>query len=211
MRIAKLCSRAMVSILAAALAACADAPTATGPTPSNASEKTPGSLIQKLEVCDPYAFTCDTGGGGYTPPPVDNRIYLHAFLVENCDPSTDVLCSLSCTNLVWDNTCHKQKFDNSYFEIRQNLFEANGTWLGYNEQRWHGNAGVVDIPIFDTRMCAGSGRYLNVEIYELTAFNSVEREVSFNVYEYNRNSPVVVTKGPNTYWWAKVQYNWDAC
>jgi hypothetical protein len=212
MHITKRCSRAVAILVVAALAACSDAPTATRLTPSKSLQKTPDGAIRKLEECDPYAFSCDGGGGGGSvTPPVDNRIYLHAFVVENCDPSTDPVCSPSCTATVWTSTCHHQQFDNAYYEIRQNLYEANGTWLGYNEQRWHGNAGVVDIPIYDTRMCAGSGRYLNVEIYELWNFNTVERMVSFNVYATDRNSPVVVSKGPNTYWWTRIQYNWDAC
>jgi hypothetical protein len=209
MQITKLCSRAVVTLVAAALAACSDAP--TRPTPSSSLQKAPGSTIQKLEECDPYTDSCDSGGGGYTPPPVDNRIYLHAFLVENCDVSTDPVCSPSCTDVVWTTTCHHQKFDDAYFEIRQNLYDGNGTWLGYNEQRWHGNAGVVDIPIFDTRMCAGSGRHMNVEIYTLSGSNTVERKVSFDVHPSDRNSPVVETAGPNTYWWSRIQYNWDAC
>ena len=209
MQITKRCSRAVVTLVAAALAACSDAPTATRPTPVSAIQKAGPS---RLVACDEYN-PCDDGGGGggYVPPPVDNRIYLHAFLVENCDPSNDPVCSQSCTDVVWTTTCHHQKFDDSYFEIRQNLYDGNGTWLGSNEQRWHGTAGVVDIPIFDSRMCANGGGHMNVEIYTLSGSNTVERKVSFDVHPSDRNSPVVESAGPNTYWWSRIQYNWDAC
>lgn len=189
----------------AMVAACGDAPTATRtPTAERAPLKVAGP--ERLETCDPYSFTCDTGGGSTTIVPVDNRIYLHAFLVTNCDPSLDYRCAPYCS--LYDYNCVVQTIDGDYYEIRQNLYEANGKWLGYNSQKWHGWAGTVDIPIFDTRMCAGSGRYMNVEIYDIGYLNYLTRKASFNVYASNRDQTLV--EG-NIGWVAHIAWHWDAC
>jgi hypothetical protein len=183
--------------------ACSDAPTEVTPQATMRAN----ALQKNMLACDPTAFQCGGSGGDGIPAP-DPRIYFHAFLVYNCDPSIDVECSGYCDP--YDTSCHQQRIDGSYYEIRQNLREANGDWIAYNEQRWHGDAGVVDIPIFDTRMCSGSGRYMNVEIYHLSDnYGIVDRVVSFDVHEGDRNTMKVVGNGIT--WTAHIQYNWEAC
>jgi hypothetical protein len=197
--------KAVLGLAATAIiGACSDAPTA----PSTKSSALKPGGAQKLEACDPFAFTCDTGGGSDYVAPVDNRIYLRAFFVTNCDVSLDYRCSPYCD--YYDYNCVLRTVDGGYYEIRQNLYEANGKWIGYNSQKWHGWAGTVNIPIFDTRMCAGSGRYMNVEIYDigLGALQYLTRKASFNVYANNRDQTLL--EG-NINWVAHITWHWDPC
>jgi hypothetical protein len=202
MHLSKRVLRAALGIAVTAIGgACADAPTAP---PQQAGTRPSLNLgaPQKLESCDAFSITCDRG----TFIPVDNRIYLHSFIVTNCDRSLDYTCSPYCSP--YDQTCFTQQVDGDYYEIRQNLYEANGTWLGYNSQKWHGWAGTVDIPIYDTRMCATSGRHLNVEIYHIGPLNTLERKASFNVYPSDRDRTLI--EG-SIRWVAHINYHWDAC
>ena len=208
MYIAKRCRHAILPLVVVAFTACSDASTPTMPTSSASVRTVPGATSSKDE-CDPNAFmACDPSSGAVgTTIPVDNRIYLHAFLVTNCDPAVTIACSPHCDP--YDAGCITQVVDGDYYELRQNLFEGNGTRLGYNSQKWHGWAGVVDIPIFDTRMCAGSGRYMSVEIYHIGWFNTLSRMASFYVYAGNRDQTLI--EGNGVTWTAHINWHWDAC
>src|SRR5690348_14929995 len=60
-------------------------------------------------------------------------------------------------------------FTGDYYEIRQNVYRADGTRQGYNAQRWHGNSGNLNVQILDRFPCGG---HIDVAMWRAGYFNS---------------------------------------
>ena len=196
-------------VVLGAVTACSDA--ATQPKSIVATRSAPAHMVacdqsENTELsCDPGGG--DVGGGGSGPAPAPT--YLTHLMVANCDATVNIYCAPYCNP--YDFNCVQQVMDDHYFEIRQNLFEADGTWVEYNEQRLHSDplrngTGDLNNQIFSHNMCGHPGRWMNVEIYELHTFNILYRKASFVVHSYENG----VTKqvGGGLYWAAWVRYNW---
>jgi hypothetical protein len=162
------------------LAACADTPT----VPRQAASHAAPSFD---EICIDNCDLGGGGGGGATAP-----TYLTAFYVESCDPSFSIECHPT------------QNYD--YYEIRQNLREANGTQIEYNEQRWHGDTGDLNQQVFSQNLCGNTGRYINVEIYSLHTGNILNRKATFNVTAADNGQLLHV--GDLVTWAGFIKYHW---
>ena len=176
---------AWVATMGLAIGACSDAPTAAPASTAPRGTRSPSADVICITSCDE-----DPGGGGGGV--VTNPTFLTDFAVTNCDPTVDFGC-------VPVN-------DADYYEIRQNLREADGTQVEYNEQRWHGDTGPLDQQVFTQNLCGNTGRYINVEIYHLSTFNILDRETSFNVTAADNG--VLLHVGNGVTWAGYIQYRW---
>jgi hypothetical protein len=169
-----------------------------------------------MEACDQsesVELSCDpgggVGGGGSGSGPAAAPTYLTHLMVANCDPAFDYRCEAFCD--YDDVNCIQQVMDGHYFEIRQNLFEADGTPVEYNEQRLHSDplgtgTGDLNNQVFSHNMCGHPGRWMNVEIYELHTFNILYRKASFVVH--STENGVMKKVGSGIDWVGWVRYNW---
>jgi hypothetical protein len=199
----------VVAVVLGAVTACSE-----GATQPESIVATPGAAPHMV-ACDQsenVELSCDPGGGdvgGGGSGPAAAPTYLTHLMVANCDPAFDYRCAPFCN--IYDFNCIQMVMDGHYFQIRQNLFEADGTPVEYNEQRLHSDplgtgTGDLNNQVFSHNMCGHPGRWMNVEIYELHTFNILFRKASFVVHS-NENG-VMKTVGSGIDWVAWVRYSW---
>lgn len=201
-RVARVLRRVAVVVAAGVMmAACSDSPSAPLRSPGARNTK-PQGLSSNMIIDTTPSYT------GSPTPTVNDSTYLTYFLVTNCDPTIDPDCAPYCD--YYDTSCITQTVDGGYYELRQNLRRADGTQIAYNMQRWHGYIGQLNQKVFNQRMCANSGEYIDLEIYSISSiFNIATRMGQWNIHP--SSDGVIQVLGNGITWTAHLRYSWTPC